>query len=204
MKTATPDLTRRDVILVLAAIPDNDSCPRGNSTIAGRLNGVNLEGEDLSWLNFNFIDLSDARCAGAAFRACRFHGVWMFDADFTGADLTGAQFHSDLGESTSHLNNAEFADAKLCRVNAQYVTAEGACFLDADLTDAKFNGADLLDAVFDGAILQGADFTGATLREGAFDNARLPHNFNLASINWVPKAGDMPPDDDGNAKARQY
>lgn len=180
----TPDLTRRDVILALAAVPDDETQFRNKSAVAGRLNGANLEGLDLSRLNFSFMDLSDCDCRGAAFRRCRFHGARIFDANFAGADLSGAEFDSENPEIEAVLNNVDFTGAKLCRVMAGHITAEGTSFVDADLTDAKFNGADLVDALFDGAKLDGADFSGATLREGSFRKAILSHNVNLAGVEW--------------------
>jgi uncharacterized protein YjbI with pentapeptide repeats len=104
-------------------------------------------------------------------------GARIFDADFTGANLSGA----NMLDATIR---ASFADANLSQISARRVTITG------DLTGATLDGANLagaiLDASFgqtshvganlvrvsfkfpDGASMEGADLSGFDLRNAAF------------------------------------
>lgn len=91
-------------------------------------------------------------------------------ADFSGADLTDADFspfEDRAGEGTittvprNELINARFVDAKLVRANMSRAVMRFADLRGADLSGAMLRETDLVGANLEGANLTGADITGA-------------------------------------------
>jgi len=90
---------------------------------------------------------TDSPGPGVNWRRCNLNGI-----DFSGEDLKGARIR----------------DASFFRSNL-----EGTDFSEADGFRSKFVNAILTDAKFDGARLEGADFTKANLSGASFKNADL-------------------------------
>lgn len=104
-------------------------------------------------------------------RPVRMRGSNLANFDFSGLNLTGADF------SFSNLQNANFNGAILHEVNLSFANLQNASFVDADLTGANLNFSGL-----DGADLSGANLEGVSM---SFSAASPPKMHN-------PFAGDEP------------
>ena len=146
------ELTRRELILALAAVPNVDCRPPHHLV---RLAGVDLSGLDLRGLNLAHADL-----AGADLRGCDLTDARLYESDLSGADLTGAVLRGVYAERASFVAALlAGADFRRSERNLFYGTClSGADFRGADLRDARFAGADLCGADFRDGRLAGADF----------------------------------------------
>jgi uncharacterized protein YjbI with pentapeptide repeats len=116
------ELTRKEVILVLATAPD----------MGGRRSEhrVCLAGVDLSGLDLRGLNLAHADLAGAGMQGCDLSDARLFEADLSSADLT---------------------DALLCGVYADGATFVAARLLRADFRKSPrdlFYGTHLIGAHF--------------------------------------------------------
>lgn len=105
--------------------------------------------------------------------------TFMDGPDFTGADLTDADFSPFERRGSqwatvpmSRIRSADFTGAKLRRVNFTRAILHFTRFNNADLRDANFQHADLSSVDFTGADITGADFTGASFYETKLSGAR--------------------------------
>lgn len=142
--------------------------------------GANLEGASL--LRVAFTESLDPRpketplFIGANLKGARLHSRLDY-TDFTGADLSGAQFGPEdpkselLLTSRPVMNGANFSRAKLKDASVRSTRLRFTRWVDADATGADFNGSDLTRADFTGASLAGADFTDAILYGVIFTGA---------------------------------
>src|SRR2546421_3496838 len=103
---------------------------------------------DLSDANFSGADLSGADFREAILSGADLSDAVFRDANFSGADLSGAFL------SRADLHHANFSGADL----------SGAFLARAGLDDADLSGADLRNAIFGEAILSGANFRNANFR----------------------------------------
>jgi len=138
------------------------------STVGYRLDlrRANLQGGDLSELNFDHAiftgarmegaNLSEARMEGADLREARMEGANLSEARMEGADLRGAR-----------MEGAVLVEARM----------EGAV-----LVEARMEGAVLVEARMEGANLRGARMEGAVLR-GARMDAKT--NFSAAVVRYA-------------------
>lgn len=111
------------------------------------------------------------------------HKMWLSDeeggecADFSGADLRGANFMDaklmSADFSRSNLMDANFMGADLSGASFHDANLFGAGFTQAILENAFFIGADLRYARFYDANLKRADFLGAKLKGAIFERAQL-------------------------------
>ncbi|MCY7359958.1 MAG: histidine kinase [Rudanella sp.] len=85
-------------------------------------------------------------------RPIRMRGSRLADFDFSGIDLTGADF------SFSDLSRANFSNSVMRDVNLSFSSLTDASFLNADLTGANLNFSGM-----DGADLTGANLTGVSM-----------------------------------------
>jgi uncharacterized protein YjbI with pentapeptide repeats/DNA-binding Xre family transcriptional regulator len=108
--------------LMLAAVPAN-------------VHGANLSEVNFQGANLSDADLSDADLSEVNLRGANFQGADLSNADLSKVNLRGA-----------NLSDADLSDADL----------RGANLSDADLSDADLSGADLSDAGLSGADLRGA------------------------------------------------
>ncbi len=141
------------------------------------LAGVDLSGVDLRGVDLRGVDLAGAiligtvldgsaldgaSCVGiVAHRASAIGTTWV------GCDLTEA----DL--SVAILEQSDFTDAKLTRVNAPQLRATQSRFLRANLDGASLTDALLDGASFTQAIARKSDFSGSALASARFDGADL-------------------------------
>ena len=182
----TPDLTRSEVIQLIANV-DGD--------------GLNLRGVDLSGVDLSFLDLSHADLVGS-----NLVGVNLIDTNLTGADLRQA----DL--TTAVLGYTIFRDANLSDLDLRFVVTLG----DMDLQAANLSGNDmwgwdLSDSDLSGANLSGVNLTGADLSRAELystnlTNANLRHadldraeygdlilvstNFEYANVRYMKHRGE--------------
>ena len=94
------------------------------------LKGANLSGANLSWASLQLTDLTDANLTGADLRWATLDG-----ADLTGANLTGTDLRWTV------LPDADLKDADL-----RGATIDGTILVDADLTRANLTGVNLRSA----------------------------------------------------------
>jgi len=122
------------------------------------LSGVDFTGARVCNLKIQFSTMWDAK----------FIGAHLYQLDFTGANLTGADFSNatfGLREHTSYMGKLDFAEANLHNV--------------------KFNGATFIGtAYFRTADLTGADFTGVKTTRGA-DNLFFFEDTKLEGAIWL-------------------
>lgn len=141
----------RGAVFCKGGEPSNDSAPGPAA------------GADVVSAHFWETVFSKCNLAGAVFaRLGKASGSITFEqcsnageADFRGADLTGATFCQ-----------------KTCFTGAQMLT--GATFSGSALNDTKFTNATLDRVSFAGCDLTSTEFCGATLRDVCFDKARFP------------------------------
>lgn len=84
-------------------------------------------------------------------------------ANLSGCDFKGADFTEGVNLSSANVSSACFVDAELPGALFNGANASRACFQDANLTNASFRGANLSKATFCGAVLFGTDFRGSNL-----------------------------------------
>jgi len=158
--TNMAELTRKEVILVLAAAPD----------MGGRRSEhrVCLAGVDLSGLDLRGLNLAHADLAGADMRGCDLSDARLFEADLSSSDLTDALLCGIYGDG------ATFVAARLVR--ADFRKSRRDLFYGTHLIGADFRGADLTDARFEGALLTGAQFHESVVDVSAllFDGSDVP------------------------------
>jgi uncharacterized protein YjbI with pentapeptide repeats len=181
--------TEEDVAAVLEALtPPPEDAP-GPAAPVGReralamlaagepFDGVNLEGADLSDLDFSGRSLKRASLRGADLRRAVLAGATLEGALLGGADLSGAVFEdadltgADLARAT--IDEARFARANLSAADFSGAAGAGATFAGATGARPRFIEASLRGACFDAAVLASADFTGARLDDASFSGADL-------------------------------
>ncbi|MDC0741598.1 DUF2169 family type VI secretion system accessory protein [Polyangium mundeleinium] len=138
---------------------------------------MELEGADLSGLDFSDRSLVGVDLRGAKLRGCRFVAANLTEALLSGSDLAGAV-----------LDGAELQAADLTDACIENATLKGAKVDGADLSNARgararldgirgegalFAGGTWDGARFDGALLPKADFTGASISNAVFNGADL-------------------------------
>lgn len=131
------DLTRSEVIKLIAASPEN---------------GVNLQGVRLNDLDLFMLDLRNVRLVNADLQDTNLSRAVMINIEASGADFGGA-----------NIEFVAFFDAVLNYTNFAHSHLQGSSFRDAILVGADFSGANLTDVDFRDAWLLGANFEGATL-----------------------------------------
>jgi hypothetical protein len=86
-------------------------------------------------------------------------------ANLSGCDFNDEPFPDRLDLRSTNLTNACFAQAELRAARFNGAAAGGVCFADSDLTGANFRGTNVGGAVFCGADLTGADFRGSNVTD---------------------------------------
>jgi len=112
-------------------------------------------------------------CREAQLQGYDFRGWGLLNADFSGADLTGALFDN------AELWNADFREA----------TLSGTSFVGADLLRADFTGADAHDSDFRGANLNQGRFSSVNARGANFTGASMDVftlvNTEFSGATWI-------------------
>lgn len=153
---------------------------------------IELAGTDLSGLEFNNVDFSDATLAGTRFSGARFENCRFGQRQLERGLLDGVRFqrqslrHHNL--EAAALTGAAFVDVELfsCRMagaDCRGLTVESARFIGCDCKDASFEGMSgssilferchLIGTRFDDAKVKGWAFPESTLRETSFKQAAL-------------------------------
>lgn len=122
------------------------------------LEGVNLTGANLSYVDFRYSNLSSAILNGA---------------NLTEADLTGSVNLNYTQLVKSNLQSAKLNDASLRGADLTGAVLKYAYLSGADLTGAVLNNADLTAARVFGWILFGATLTGANMTQVDFGRTDL-------------------------------
>lgn len=138
------------------------------------LDGVFLQGTDLTELDLRGVSFEDAdlrgvRLNGATLTGCNFRGADLQRAEATGR---GTTFGNAL-LMDADLEEANFAEARMRGVRFDGAGLVSAAFHDADLSHANFTNASLQDAHLDRARLTGAVFDQADLANTHFGGARF-------------------------------
>jgi uncharacterized protein YjbI with pentapeptide repeats len=117
-------------------------------------------------------NLNMAYLIGADVTNASFHAATLTDADFTGAEVRGANFGIDVYCHPLIGCNASGTGLTLEQLysTASYKSHDlsGIGLLYNDLTGGNFSGQNLTNARFYGATLTAADFTGAEVRGASF------------------------------------
>lgn len=118
--------------------------------------GILLEGADVTGIHASGrADFRDARARGLQGRRSIWESSCLEGADFSRAQLPGAQF----------------SDAALQRANFDRANLVGGVFSGADLRDCQLTRANLLRAAFDGADLSGTNLEDSNLYDAGFFEA---------------------------------
>lgn len=127
---------------------------------------------------------------GANLKGARLHSRLDY-TDFTGADLSGAQFGPEdpknelLLTARPVMNGANFSRAKLTGAGVRNTKLRFSRWVDANAAGADFTGSDLTNADFTGADVTGANFTNSILYGAIFTGVR-----GLETANGLDKAVD--------------
>ncbi|MFT5796290.1 MAG: hypothetical protein ACI84R_000336 [Candidatus Azotimanducaceae bacterium] len=119
-------------------------------------NQANLQGANLGFAQLRNARFIDAGLQGASLIVAKLHGANLFNAKLQGADIQGAELQkADLQDAK--LQGAGFRGAYLRRADLR-----GAKLHRADLRGVELQGADLREAVLQGVDFQAAKFDIAT------------------------------------------
>lgn len=179
------DLTRVQVIAVIAAAPPGDAPDLTRKSLTGLdLSGVDFKGADLF-----AADLSGANLAGVNLAGANLNRVIARKANLSGANLTGASMFAVVMNGA----NLEGADLSGARVIGE--------LKGANLVNAKIVGADLgadmanqgmvpVRVDLSGAILDGADLSQSNLSSAVLVFAKLRNTkLTKTRFNWAKAAG---------------
>ena len=125
---------------------------------------LNVKGQNLVLSGIRFMDchfedcdLSMAKVEGAVFQNVRFKGCKLMGVLFDSCD----PFSLELQFEHCNLDHSSFMGLKIHNAVFKHCSLKGVDFTRAQLKGACFVEADLLDARFDQTFLEKADFTGA-------------------------------------------
>ncbi len=147
------------------------------------LSGLDLSGADLSNADLSGAVLAEANLAGCTLAGSKFVAAALTKADLTAADLSRAVLtQADLTGAKlakakfagATLDDADLSGTSLAGLDLSGVCANGALFLEADVTGTLFMGASLELAEFDGAAAAGADFSQARLTSASLAGLKAP------------------------------
>jgi uncharacterized protein YjbI with pentapeptide repeats len=105
------------------------------------------------------MDLSTWHLVNADLRGTRFCEVNLAGVDFSGADVSGAQFYRSIGKERL-LTTKSYQTGSLVGVVLVSLDLANVDFSQQDLTRAKFVQCDLTGADFTDAVITDADFHG--------------------------------------------
>jgi uncharacterized protein YjbI with pentapeptide repeats len=157
------------------------------------LRDANLQGFNLSSLEFSNANLSGARMEGASLGGTRLRGANLTKASIEGADLSQAIMDWAQLSGTrmagavltcAHLKRADLSDAIAEGATLTRARMQGANLFRARLAGAHLAGAHLNDALLSMSRLEGATLTGARLEGANLSGARMDRtNLTWARVN---------------------
>ena len=141
---------------------------------------IELKFQNLSGLNFEYINLSDSD-----FRWSNFYTTMISNVNFTRTNLS----YTDLSGKDltgTILTEADLTNANLSGVDLSGKDLTGTILTEADLTNVNLSGVDLSGKDLTGTILRGVDLTNVNLSGVDLSNANLSGidltNANLSGI----------------------
>jgi uncharacterized protein YjbI with pentapeptide repeats len=144
--------------------------PRGTGvTLAQLYSTASYQDHDLTGINLSQTNVAGGNFAGQNLTNANFDMAWLVDADFSGAEVRGANFgvvHRGqggvwLGSGITRpqlYSTASYQAKDLHGVHLDNNVLDGADFAGHNLTSADFTGTWLNDADFTGAEIRGASF----------------------------------------------
>jgi uncharacterized protein YjbI with pentapeptide repeats len=135
-------------------------------------NRGNLQESDLSYMQFEKLDLGAGNLDGADLTSSNF--AW---SQFPGVSLRGA-----------HLDEATLKGSNFARANLGGISATDVNFTDCDMSGCDLEGTRLENSIlnsvsFSGANLRKANFVGSTLAEADFTSAIGVNDLDLSNTN---------------------
>jgi len=122
-------------------------------------------------------DLSGARCALTYFGDADFAGANLSGADLSEAYLRNARLQHAMLENATlvevELGGADLSSARMAGADLRSARLRGANLTNTDLRGAKLSRADLREAIAVGTNLEGADLTGSQVYGVAAWNVEL-------------------------------
>lgn len=137
------------------------------------LSKIDLSYSNLSGLYFRDVNLSQADFRGANLKNTHFYWAILFDADFSGADISEANIEE------SSLVQANLTKADLFKTGITYSYLENANLQDANCQETNFRNTQLQGANLHGANFHSADFGGATIEENQLIHIRFAENIDF-------------------------
>ena len=134
------------------------------------LSKIDLSYSNLSGLYFREVNLSHADFRGANLKNTHFYWATLFDADFSGADISEANIEE------SSLVQANLTKANLSKTYIAYSYLEDANLQDANCQETNFQRTQLQGANLYGANFYGARFVATTIEENQFIHIRFPES----------------------------
>lgn len=192
------DLTR---IKAQNAIIKNSDFRRADCTEA-KFIGADMENAHLQETIFKSADLSRANLVNAMLTVPDFSDANLKEANLSNSEVWVPSF---LGSTLCTMENASLQHAKLDNAlliytNLKNTKANGATFVQADLSNADLSDSDLRSTNFTSANLQDANLQGANLSSAILKDADLRHanltNANLRGVDLskAKLAGAIMPD----------
>ena len=156
-------------------LADKDTGKRAELTNKS-FKGWNFSGRDLSYVELDGSDLSDANLSGANLSYASLKSAFLFNVNLTGANVEHADF-SMVNMCEANLNDIKgertrFSFATMWNCDVKKVSLVGASFMETQLSDCDFTGSNLENAVFAGADLDNAVFSDTSLKNADFMYAR--------------------------------
>ena len=134
------------------------------------LSKIDLSYSNLSGLYFRDVNLSQADFRGANLKNTHFYWAILFDADFSGADISEANIEE------SSLVQANLTKVNLFKTAIAYSNLEDANLQDANCQKTNFQRTQLQGANLHGADFYGARFVATTIEENQFIHIRFPES----------------------------
>ena len=134
------------------------------------LSKIDLSYSNLSGLYFREVNLSHADFRGANLKNTHFYWATLFDADFSGADISEANIEE------SSLVQANLTKVNLFKTAIAYSNLEDTNLQDANCQETNFQRTQLQGANLYGANFYGARFVATTIEENQFIHIRFPES----------------------------
>ena len=169
------------------------------STLDGTVNHpempkIELRFQDLSGLNFEYVNLSNSDFTGSNFDDAKISNVDFTNANLSRTDLSGKNLTGTILKGAD-LTGTNLTGVDLSGKDLTDTTLTGADLSDKDLTGTILKGADLSYSNLSGIDLSHTDLTETILLDVDFTNAIVPDvylsgkNFNNAIFNGVDLSG---------------
>ena len=145
------------------------------------LSKIDLSYSNLSGLSFRKVNLSQADFRGANLKNTRFYWANLFEADFSGADISEANIEE------SSLVEVNLTKVNLFKTSIAYSDLKNANLQDANCQETNFQRTQLQGANLHGADFYGARFVATTIEENQLTHIRFAESieFSLAGADIV-------------------